>query len=145
MRFSAKNTSKIIEINNKRSTVRSSITVPNNFPMGRRSVLFNTPHLATSPARGINKLTKYPVINAQNMWEVRLFCSASASINNFHRHALIQYPQTEITIDKLIQRKEAPPRASIRLSNLISLYKNQKIQMANARERTTCTSCLVLN
>src|SRR5690554_6072342 len=45
MRFSVKNTSRIIEVNNSKSTVRSNITVPNNFPIGRRSVLFKTPHL----------------------------------------------------------------------------------------------------
>ena len=51
----------------------------------------------------------------------------------------------ETKIELINKRKEVSETDFLRLSKLISLYKNQKIQMATISDNTTWTHCLRLN
>ena len=66
-------------------------------------------------------------------------------MSSVHLQALIQKPKIETRIESPIRRKDVSDTDFERLSKLISLYKNQKIQMATISDNTTWTHCLRLN
>jgi hypothetical protein len=88
------------------SKIRSVTTVPSTVVNDNPVYFFNTPHLATSPARGNRKLAKYPTNTAKK--ELRSDTSnPDAFINIFHLRALNRLLNKATNTGKKSQKKFA--------------------------------------